>query len=129
MSGDESENGLRVLYNAECPACRFEIDHYRRWTERDGLPVGFDDLNGPERAEWGIEADAAARRLHVRRGGETLSGFPAFLALWAEMPRMRWAARIGGLPGIRTVAGWIYDRIGAPLLYASHRRRQRRRAG
>jgi predicted DCC family thiol-disulfide oxidoreductase YuxK len=120
----------RVLYNANCPVCRFEIDHYRKVARRDDLPVAFDDLNGPELAAWGIDADAAARRLHVRRGDEVLSGFPAFLALWSEMPRMRWLARALDRPGLRPAGGWVYDRIGAPLLYRAHRRREARgRAG
>jgi predicted DCC family thiol-disulfide oxidoreductase YuxK len=113
---------MRVLYNGECPICRFEIDHYRRVAARDGLPVRFDDLN--DRAgDWGMDPDMAARRLHVTRGGEVLSGFPAFLALWSAMPRMRWFARIAGLPGLRQAIGWFYDRIGAPMLYRAHLRR------
>lgn len=116
----------RVLYNANCPVCRFEIDHYRKVAAKGGLPVAFDDLNGPARAAWGIEPDAAARRLHVRRGSAVVSGFPAFLALWSQMPRMRWLARVLGLPGPRHAMGWAYDRIGAPLLYRAHVRRQAR---
>ncbi|MEM8822749.1 MAG: DUF393 domain-containing protein [Pseudomonadota bacterium] len=115
---------MRVLYNASCPVCRFEIDHYRKVAARDGLPVRFDDLNGPERAAWGIDADTAARRLHVLEDGHVLSGFPAFLALWSEMPRMRWVARVLGLPGLRHGMSLLYDYVGAPLLYRAHLRRQ-----
>jgi predicted DCC family thiol-disulfide oxidoreductase YuxK len=117
----------RVLYNADCPVCRFEIDHYRKVAARDGLPLRFDDLNGAGREAWGIDADRAAQRLHVAQGGEVHAGFPAFLALWAAMPRMRWLARIGGLPGMRHVMGPLYDRVAAPLLYRGHVRRQARR--
>ncbi|MEM7641377.1 MAG: DUF393 domain-containing protein [Pseudomonadota bacterium] len=116
----------RVLYNADCPICRFEIDHYRKVADRDGLPVRFDDLNGPDRAAWGIDADDAARRLHVLKDGRVLSGFPAFLALWSEMPRMRWVAKVAGLPGLRQAMGLLYNRVGAPLLYRMHLRRQAR---
>lgn len=117
----------RVLYNADCPVCRFEIDHYRKVAARDGLPVRFDDLNGPARDAWGIDADAAARRLHVLREGHVVSGFPAFLALWSEMPRMRWVAKVAGLPGLRHGLSLLYDRLGAPMLYRMHLRRAARR--
>ncbi|MEM7709357.1 MAG: DUF393 domain-containing protein [Pseudomonadota bacterium] len=126
MSGPSE---TRVLYNADCPVCRFEIDHYRKVAARDGLPARSDDLTGRARAAWGIDADAAARRLHVLKDGQVLSGFPAFLALWSEMPRMRWLARVLGLPGLRHGMSWLYDRVGAPLLYGMHRRRLARGQG
>ncbi|MEM7487853.1 MAG: DUF393 domain-containing protein [Pseudomonadota bacterium] len=120
----------RVLYNGDCPVCRAEMDHYRKVAARADLPVRFDDLNGPDRAAWGIDADDAARRLHVRNtDGEVVSGFAAFLALWAEMPRMRHVGRVLGLPGLRQGMSALYDHVGAPLLYRMHRRRQARRDG
>jgi predicted DCC family thiol-disulfide oxidoreductase YuxK len=117
---------LRVLYNADCPVCRAEIDHYAALATRDGLPLRFDDLNGPDLALWGVTPDQAARRLHVLQGGELLSGLAAFRALWRAMPRYRWLARLTGLPGARQVATFGYDRIAAPLLYRAHLRRLRK---
>jgi len=115
----------QVIYNADCPVCRFEIEHYRKRAEREGLPLGFAGL---ERAgEFGLQEDAAARRLHVVKDGRILAGVPAFIALWQEMPRMRWLATVVALPGIRQVAGLIYDRVLAPGLYRAHLRRQGRR--
>ena len=70
-----------------------------------------------------MDADTAARRLHVRKDGIVLSGIPAFIALWQEIPRYRWLARIVSLPGIHRLAVWTYDGILAPALYAWHRRR------
>ncbi|MGB3408366.1 MAG: DUF393 domain-containing protein [Jannaschia sp.] len=127
MSAPEHTQQTRVLYNADCPVCSFEIDHYRARTARDGLPLRFDDLNGPELATWGIDADQAARRLHVLHHGEVLSGMPAFRVLWDQMPHMRWAARVAAFPGLRQGLEWLYDRVGAPLLYRSHLRRVSRR--
>ena len=118
----------RVLYNDECPVCSFEINHYAAYARRNGLPIRFDDLNGPERAGWGIDADRAARRLYVLRGGKLTSGIPAFLVLWREMPRYRWLARVVGLPGVRQVASWVYDHALAPAIYRWHLRRKARGA-
>jgi len=109
-----------VLYNARCPVCRAEIDHYRGYAEARGLPVTFLDLNSRDLADWGLDAEAAARRLHVRAGGHILSGVDAFLALWRALPRYRWIARIVALPGLRHAAHLVYERVLAPRLYARH---------
>jgi len=114
-----------VLYNANCPVCSFEIGHYARYAEAKGLPIRFDDLNSDAREHWGIDADTAARRLYVLHEGELTSGIPAFLVLWARMPRYRWLARVVGLPGVRHVATLTYDHVLAPVIYRWHLRRQR----
>lgn len=121
---DTSET--HVLYNARCPVCRAEIDHYRAYSEARGLPVAYHDLNTRDLAEWGIGADAAARRLHVRQGGRVLSGVDGFLALWRALPRYRWLARIVALPGLRQAAHLVYERLLAPRLYARHVARMHR---
>lgn len=114
----------RVLYNDTCPVCRFEIGGYRRRAVAAGLPIRFDALD--RAADWGLDPDIAARRLHVWHRGRVLSGLPAFQALWAALPGWRWLALLTGLPVIRTVVGLIYDHLAAPILYRAHLRRQRR---
>ena len=116
----------RVLYNDECPVCSFEIGHYRDYAERSGLPLRFDDLNRTDMADYGITEDMAARRLHVLKEGEVLSGMPAFRLLWAEMPRYRWLARAAGWPVVRPVSEFAYDRVLAPLIYRWHLARLRK---
>ena len=117
-----------VLYNASCPVCNFEIQHYARYADRTGLPIRFDDLNSDARVHWGLDADAAAKRLYVLHEGKLFSGIPAFLVLWAQMPRYRWLAWTFGLPGIFQTACWIYDFVLAPVIYRLHLRRMRKRA-
>jgi len=60
-----AKDDTKVLYNAQCPVCNFEISAYARYAAKNDLPIGFDDLNTHARDAWGIEADAAARRLYV----------------------------------------------------------------
>jgi predicted DCC family thiol-disulfide oxidoreductase YuxK len=124
----EKEATTSVLYNADCPVCSFEIGHYARYAGDKGLPIRFDDLNSDARDRWGIDADTAARRLYVLHEGALTSGIPAFLVLWAQMPRYRWVARVVGLPGVRQVATVAYDHVLAPLIYRWHLRRQRQMA-
>lgn len=123
----DTSHPTRVLYNAECPVCSFEIGHYARYSQGRALPLRFDDLNTADLAHWGLDADQAARRLHVLKDGALLSGIPAFLALWAEMPRYRWLGRIVGLPGLRQAAVFAYDRVLAPVIYRWHLARIARR--
>lgn len=115
----------RILYNDTCPVCRLEIDHYRKTASRDGAPLRFDTLD--QAASYGLTPDQAARRLHVMRDGELLSGLAAFRAIWSGLPRWRWLARLTGLPVLNTVLTVLYDRLAAPLLYRAHLRRQARR--
>lgn len=124
----ENAPSTSVLYNANCPVCNFEIKHYVQYAHRNSLPIRFDDLNSDALGHWGLDADTAARRLYVLHEGRLTSGIPAFLALWAQMPRYRWLAQTVGLPGIRHIASVVYDYILAPLIYRWHLRRLRKHA-
>lgn len=112
-----------VIYNGSCPICAREIAGYRRYSRRRDLRIRYTALQTADLARHGLNAEQAARRLHVVRDGEILAGLPAFLALWSEMPRFRWLSRILRLPGLRQAAEIGYERLAAPLLYALHRRR------
>jgi predicted DCC family thiol-disulfide oxidoreductase YuxK len=115
-----------VLYNANCPVCNFEISHYARYADENSLPIRFDDLNSEALVQWGLDADTAARRLYVLHRGTLTSGIPAFLVLWAQMPKYKWLARTVDLPGIRQVASFVYDFVLAPVIYRWHLRRLRK---
>ena len=113
----------RVLYNAECPVCRFEIDHYDEYAGQENLPIRFEDLNNDALDDWGLTRDAAARRLFVLKGGQIFSGIPAFVILWQGMPRYRWLARLVALPGVHRLASLAYDHVLAAVIYRWHLRR------
>lgn len=113
----------RVLYNGECPVCSYEINHYAAYSQQNGLPIRFEDLNEDALEDWGLTPDAAARRLYLMKDGRMLSGIPAFIVLWQDMPRYRWLARVVALPGVNTLACLSYDYVLAPLIYRWHLRR------
>ena len=127
MAVMENKPETAVLYNADCPVCNFEIRHYARYAGENCLPIRFDDLNSEACAQWGLDADTAARRLYVLHDGKLTSGVPAFLVLWAQMPRYRLLATLVALPGIRHVATLAYDHVLAPAIYRWHLLRLRRR--
>lgn len=116
-----------VLYNGQCPICSAEIAHYRAQAEAVGADLRFTDLNAADLSDWGLDADAAARRLYVRdAAGRQVTGLAAFIALWQDLPRLRWLARLARLPVLRVIANWAYDGLAAPFLFWMHKRRQRR---
>ena len=125
---DNLTKPTRVLYNAQCPVCNFEIKHYERYNSDAELPLGFDDLNSDALANWDLTADQAARRLYVFHKGALTSGIEGFLVLWAQMPRYRWLGRLVGCPGIKQIACAIYDHALAPAIYRWHLHRQVRLA-
>lgn len=113
-----------VLFNDTCPICSREVRHYERLSQQAGLAVVYDPLSGADtQAQWGLDADTAAKRLHLRRGGQIFSGIPAFILLWREIPQYRWLARLISLPGVHWLACKVYDHILAPLLFKMHQRR------
>ncbi len=114
-----------VLYNASCPVCSREVNQYARLSEKAALPITYDDATDPAKQDaWGITAEDAAKRFHVRKGGQTYGGIPAFIVLWRDIPQTRWLARLVSLPGVYWLACKVYDHIAAPLLYRMHLRRQ-----
>ena len=115
-----------VLYNGDCPICSREIASYASYADTAGLPLRFETLQDSDLARWGVDAEAAASRLHVLKDGTVYEGLEAFQVLWAEMPRCAWLAHLTDLPVTRPVARRIYDHVLAPLLYWMHRRRMRR---
>ena len=115
---------LRVLYNDTCPICAREIGVYAR--AEGGEDMQFCALSQHE--TFGLDADTAARRLHVVKDGKLLVGIDGFIAIWAALPRWHWLARAARLPVIRPALGLIYTHLAAPILYKLHLRRQQKAA-
>lgn len=80
---------LEIIYNADCPVCRAEVDGHASRARARALPVRFTPLAEADLAAHGLTGDEAARRLHAVRGGALLSGLEANRAMWAAMPGCR----------------------------------------
>lgn len=118
----------RVLYNGQCPVCSTEIAHYSKTAQANDLPIKFDDLHHGELDHYGVDADVAARRLHVLHNGQLFVGVDAFIVLWQQLPRFQLLARLVALPGLKQTAQVVYNHILAPALYNRHTRRLQRKA-
>jgi predicted DCC family thiol-disulfide oxidoreductase YuxK len=91
-----------VFFDGGCPMCRREIAHYQR-LDQSGQIRWLDIHREPDAvAELGVTWEAAMQRLHVcGDSGVLYTGVPAFVAIWRELPRYRWLARVvKGVPGL-----------------------------
>jgi predicted DCC family thiol-disulfide oxidoreductase YuxK len=120
---------VTTYYNGACPACRREIEHYRRLAERAGdASLAFCDVarEPAALAGLGIEPETAKRRIHlVDEAGRLHVGADAFIVLWDRMPRYRWLARLARLPMLRPLAAWGYEHVVSAAFYRWARRRER----
>ena len=88
--------------------------------------IAFEDLNKIDLKEWKVTEDEATRLLHVIHKEQLYVGTKAFLVLWEQMPRYRFLAKIGRLPGIFHIANFLYVHVVARVIYNRHIRRKSR---
>ncbi|WP_369699495.1 thiol-disulfide oxidoreductase DCC family protein [Thalassobium sp. R2A62] len=117
---------LEVLYNDDCPICRREIKHYAGLS--DGS-VAFVKITEQSAADWGLTEEQAAKQIHARSDGNVTVGVDAFVSVWKQLPYYRLLALVIGWRPIRYITDAVYRKVLAPLLFAMHKRRQRRQAG
>lgn len=127
MTETTSRGPLTVCYNGTCPVCRAEIDHYRaRSMPGDGLAFRDVAAQAGDELHPALAGDAGFRRLHALTADDRLlAGIDAFIAVWERLPRYRWLARLARWRPMRRLAGALYERAAAPLLFRLHQRRQR----
>jgi predicted DCC family thiol-disulfide oxidoreductase YuxK len=103
-----------VYFDGSCPLCRAEIEYYRR--KDQALALRFVDVSETSAVTpEGITQQRAMERFHVRtRDGRVLSGAAAFVEVWTRLPKWRWAARAGSLPGALATLDLVY-RIFLPV--------------
>jgi predicted DCC family thiol-disulfide oxidoreductase YuxK len=113
---------LTVWYNTKCPVCNAGIDwqHNRLVRAARSGAIEFRDINiEPDAlASFGVGVNEVRRRLHaVDAENRLYAGIDCAIAIWLRTPGDVWLGRLAGLPVIRPVAGFIYNRF-ADLLYA-----------
>ena len=120
---------LTVWYNTKCPVCDGGIAFQRRCLVRATRAgaIEFRDINSePEAlARFGAGIEDIRRRLHgVDADGRLHVGADCAIEIWRRTPGDAWLGRVLGLPGLRGIAAFVYDRF-ADLLYAWNRRKGR----
>jgi len=121
----------KLYYNSACPVCRTGIEQQRAKMD-DSLPDGSDAIQWcdiaatPEAAtEIDRSVDQIRHSLHmVDESGRLLVGADVAIAMWSMIPGRRWVGWLVGLPGIRQIARFSYDRF-ADRLFAWNKREGR----
>jgi predicted DCC family thiol-disulfide oxidoreductase YuxK len=101
-----------TFYDGGCPLCSKEIAHYRRM-DRAGR-IRWIDLTTDAEAlsAAGLDVATAMRRLHVRDAdGRLISGVPAFVAIWQQLPGYRSLARVVTALRLSRPLDWAYERF------------------
>jgi predicted DCC family thiol-disulfide oxidoreductase YuxK len=119
---------LTVWYNTKCPVCNAGIGWQRNRLVRAARSgaIKFRDINAEPDAlvRFGADVEDVRRRLHaVDADGRLFVGMNCAIEIWLRTPGDGWLGRFAGLPGIRQIAGFGYDRF-ADLLYAWNRRKR-----
>lgn len=102
----KTEPCLTVYYDGACPLCTVEIKHY---AALDGAEaIRFVDAADPAQdLGTDLSQDQAMARFHVRDAdGNLRSGAAGFAAIWAQLPKWRWAAQLARVPGVL----WLLER-------------------
>ena len=115
---------LEIIYNENCPVCRFEIKHYQGYVSKNKLPISFIDLNTIDLTEWGVTKDQAAQKLIAIKDGKTLQGIDAFGELWKAMPRYKVLAILIKIPVLSYFSRCLYNFVLAPIIYKMHKNRE-----
>ena len=121
----------KLYYNSACPVCRSGIEQQRAKMD-EMLPAGSDTIawcdiaQTPEAAaEVDRSVDQIRHSLHMVDGeGRLLVGADVAIAIWKITPGRRWLGWLVGLPGIRQIARWGYNRF-ADRLFAWNKRQGR----
>jgi predicted DCC family thiol-disulfide oxidoreductase YuxK len=116
---------LTVWYNTKCPVCNAGIDWQTNRLVRAARAgeIEFRDINlEPDAlAPHGAGVEDVRRRLHgIDADGRFHTGINCAIEIWKRTPGDHWLARVIGLPVVRQVAGFGYDRF-ADVLYAWNR--------
>ncbi|MBW0005641.1 MAG: DUF393 domain-containing protein [Hyphomicrobiales bacterium] len=116
----------QIFFNADCPVCSAGVAHIRHLIGEPSQDCLWLDINAEPDAlsSRGVDVEAVKKRLHVvDRMGVLRVGIPAFAALWDEVPKLRFLAKLVRLPVIRHVAAACYEVLAA-ILYVWNKRRE-----
>lgn len=119
---------LTVWYNTRCPVCNAGINRQRGRLVRTARAdaIEFRDIGQQPDAllSFGAGVEDVRRRLHaVDSEGRLYIGIDCVIEIWRRTPSDAWLGRVAGLPWLRRIARFGYDRF-ADLLYAWNRWRR-----
>ena len=117
---------LTVWYNTKCPVCNGGIERQKRRLARAARAgaIEFRDINVEPNvlARFGAGIEDVRRRLYgIEAEGRLHIGADCAIEIWRRTPGDVWLGTLLGLPVLRQITRFGYDRF-ADLLYAWNRR-------
>ena len=125
------DQSCSIYYNDACPICDGEIAHYRKLTDADALALRFHEISreATDLEHYRLSTDDLKKRLYViDETGNMKGGAEAFILVWQQIPRYRWAARVLAWKPTFWLAEMVYDGVVAPCLFEWNRQRDARLA-
>jgi len=118
---------LTVWYNTKCPVCNGGItwQNKRLIKAARDRAIAFRDINLEPQAlaDHGAGLEDVRRRSHrIDADGRFYAGADCAIEIWLRTPGDRWLGHVLGLPVLRQITRFSYDRF-ADLLYAWNRRK------
>ena len=84
-----------IYFDGLCMACSAEINHYKKLNGSENF--GFVDITSPDfqATEHGLDPHKVHRVMHVKdKDGVLHEGVDAFRAIWSQIPRYQFLARL-----------------------------------
>ncbi len=101
-----------MFFDGGCPLCSREVAHYRRLDRGDCIHCVDITKQLETLLEYGIAYGTAMERLHaVDQNGQIVSGVPAFVTIWRQIPGYPHLARIVEGLGLVPVRDWLPTRF------------------
>lgn len=100
---------LKIFFDGSCHICSREIIHYSKIT-----PKGFFEFINIARPDfkpdlYQLDPKKVNQEMHVQLpSGEIKKGVEAFIAIWKEIPRYRWLAKLISLPLVLSISKIFY---------------------
>ena len=116
MAKNDFNSKLTVWYNNKCPVCDAGIDWQRNRLVRAAKAgaIEFRNINLEPDAlsRFGAGLEDVRRRLHaVDSEGQFYVGGDCAIAIWLRTPGDAWLGKMLGLPMIRPITRFVYDRF------------------
>ena len=111
--GPPQDRRVEVYFDGQCPICRASRDWAAR-RDAEGRLVWIDATEPSCAGRLPATAAELARAVLVRgRDGSLVSGYPAWVAVLAELPGWRGAGRLLGRPPLAWLGPSVYRLVAA----------------
>lgn len=107
MTGDsalETKFKIKVYFDGLCHLCSREINHYR--SMRGSENIDFQDITSAtfDAKSQGLDPNEVHKNMHVRdREGAVRVGVDGFIAIWNELPSLRFLVPIASFGPIHLI--------------------------